>query len=45
LRAQAGLVESNFRLELPDQVLAIFMSETEVGFRRQLWPLDVPDCG
>ena len=39
----ADLVVSNFRLELPDQILAIVMGEAKVGFRSQLWPLDVAD--
>jgi len=40
----ANLVVSNFRLKLPDQILAIVMGEAKVGFRPQLWPLDVADC-
>ena len=40
----ANLVVSNFRLELPDQILAIVMGEAKVGFRCQLWTLDVAHC-
>ncbi|MBG0792856.1 hypothetical protein IYY11_05485 [Methylocystis sp. H62] len=40
----ANLILGNFRLYPPDQVLAIIMGESKVGFRRQLGPLDVADC-
>jgi hypothetical protein len=40
----ANLIMGNFRLDPPDQALAIIMGETEVRFRRQLGPLDVADC-
>ena len=43
-RIRANVIFGNFRLDPPDQVLAIIMGETEVGFRRQLGPLDVADC-
>jgi hypothetical protein len=44
LRFRANVIFGNFRLDPPDQLLAIIMGETEVGFRRQLGPLDVADC-
>jgi len=41
----ANLIVCNFRLERPDQVLAIVMGEAKVDFRPQRWRLDVADCG
>ena len=42
--AGANLILGNFRLDPTDQVFAIIMGETKVGFRRQLGPFDVADC-
>jgi hypothetical protein len=40
----ANLILGNFRLDLPDQVFAIIMGKTKVGFRRRLGTLDIADC-
>jgi hypothetical protein len=41
----ANRILGNFRLDPPDQVFAIVMSETEVGLGRQFGPLHVGHCG
>ncbi|MGB5086607.1 MAG: hypothetical protein WBO09_18895 [Methylocystis silviterrae] len=41
----ANLFLSDFRLDSPEQVFAIVMSETEIGLGRQFGPLDIRDCG